>query len=360
MGFILHRRGVFLTLAGIVAGLVLCASGAFAASPPATPFMTYITGLTTSTPQAYLALANGASPFLLGVASSAMISPDGSEVAAVSAGDANKQWTLKLYPSAATDISDVARLSIPNSQIIQLLGWSADSKLILVAVGTTPAQQLDVIVAATGKSRTISTGVIDGASFAPGPSDEIVYARSAPKQTAVDLYTTSATGTGTRQLTHDNRSEDPLWGKLGIVFSRETPRAKNPYPSLQLWFIKPDATGARQLTNVGVPSNLEGLEPVAFSSGGTHLLANFVGPPGTFTDTEAYTLNILSPAKSLRDLTGQKNGTIGDAISANGSTILVTKVTAQNLASVSIETVPWSTGKPTTIVTQGGYASWNQ
>jgi hypothetical protein len=358
VGSILHRPGVLLTLAGIVAGFVLCVSGAFAAPAPATGFMTYITGLTTSTPQAYFALANGASPLLLGVAQSAMISPDGSDVAAVSAG-ANKQWTLKLYPTP-NFVSNVAPLSISNSQIIQLLGWSADSKLILVAVGTTPAQQLNVIVAATGKSRTISTGLIDGASFAPGPSDEIVYARSAPKQTGVNLYTTSATGTSTRQLTHDNRSEDPLWGKLGIVFSRETPRAKNPYPSLQLWFIKPNGTAARQLTNVVVPSTLEGLEPVAFSSDGAHLLANFVGPPGTFTDTEAYTVNILSPGKSLRDLTGQKNGSIGDAISADGKTILVTKVTAQNLASVSIETVPWSSGKPTTIVSQGGFASWDQ
>jgi hypothetical protein len=360
VGSILHRPGVLLTLAGIVAGLVLCVSGAFAASPPATGFMTYITGLTTSTPQAYFALANGASPVVLGVAQSAMISPDGSDVAAVSPGGASKQWTLKLYPTPTFVSNVVARLSISSSQIIQLLGWSADSKLILVAVGTTPAQQLNVIVAATGKSRTVSTGVIDGASFAPGSSDEIVYARSAPKQTGVNVYTTSATGSGTRQLTHDSRSEDPLWGKLGIVFSRETPRAKNPYPSLQLWFIKPDGTAARRLTNVPVPSTLEGLEPVAFSSDGAHLLANFVGPSGTFTDTEAYTLNILSPGKSLRDLTGQKNGSIGDAISADGQTILVTKVTAQNLASVSIETVPWSSGKPTTIVTQGGFASWNQ
>jgi hypothetical protein len=358
VGSIAHRPGVFLTLAGIVAGFVLCASGAFAASPPPTPMMTYIAGPTTA-PEAYLALTNGSAPCPLGAAHSAMISPDGTEVATVSQGDAVKQWTLKLYPTAACDITNVAGLSIPNPQVIQLLGWSPDSKLILVLVGTTQ-EQLNVIDAATGKSRTIGSGVIDGASFAPGPSDEVVYARSAPKQTAVNLYTTSATGTGTRQLTHDSRSEDPLWGKLGIVYSRETPRAKNPYPSLQLWFIKPDGTGARQLTNVPVPATLEGLEPVAFSSNGEHLLANFVGPTGTFSDTEAYTLNILSPSKSLRDLTGQKHGSIGDAISARGDAILVTKVTAQNLASESIETVPWSSGKPTTIVSQGADASWNQ
>jgi hypothetical protein len=347
----LHRPGVFLTLAGIVAGLVLCASGAFAASAPATAMMTYITGLAT-TPEAYVALTNGSSPFLLGAAHSAMISPDGSEVATVSQGDAVKQSTLKLY------LNDVAQLSIPNPQVIQLLGWSADSKLILVMVGTTQ-EQLNVIDAATGQSHTIATGVLDGASFAPGPSDEVVYARAAPKQTAVNLYTTSATGSGTRQLTHDNRSEDPLWGKQGIVYSRETPRAKNPYPELQLWFIKPNGTGARQLTHVVVPSNLEGLEPVAFSANGEHLLANFVGPVGS-NWTEAYALNLSARNSLPRDLTGQGNGYIGDAISAGGRTVLITKGTTKNLASLSIETVPWAGGKPTTIVSQGADASWNQ
>jgi hypothetical protein len=62
----------------------------------------------------------------------------------------------------------------------------------------------------------------------------------------------------------------------------------------------------------------------------------------------------------LRPLNDQGGGYIGDAISTNGNAILVTKGTASDLGALSIETYPWAGGKPTTIVSQGAYASWNR
>ena len=163
-------------------------------------------------------------------------------------------------------------------------------------------------------------------------------------------------GTPTRQLTHDGRSEYPLWCPSGIIYSRETPRKTSPYPSLQLWQMNADGSGRRQLTNLKVDTKLVGLTPVGCSRNGQHLLANLVGPPGANL-TEPWTVDLSGPV-TARDLTGEGSGYIGDAISKNGSAILVTKGTATD--PVSIETYPWSGGKPTTIVKQGAYASWDR
>jgi hypothetical protein len=357
VGSKLHRLGVQLTLAAIVVGLTVYASGAFAsaaANPPA--LMTYITGLPTS-PSVWVAdAADGSSPLPLGPASSAQISPSGGEVAAVNVEKPTNAWTLSLYPTVVGTPSSTLIPQRP--QPMNLLAWSPDSRLILVTVGTSPAQ-LMIVDTTTSQSRAIATGVIYGASFAPGPSDSVVYARALLNKTAVNIYTTTAAGTDTHQLTNDGHSEDPLWGPGGIVYSRATARAKNPNPELQLWEMNADGSGARPLTSVGVQRQLEGLIAVAFSRNGQHLLANLVGPTGS-NAAEPYAVDLSGPKATWRDLTGQGSGYIGDAISANGKTILVTKGTAKDLKALSVVTFPWSGGKPTTIVKQGGYASWNR
>jgi hypothetical protein len=352
----MHRRGARLAFAATTVAVWLCAAVASASTRPAT-LMTYITGLAgPSPPYVWVALTDGGSAFKLGPAWSALISPDGTQVAAVSIdkSQTGKPSTLSLYPTPTG--SGLPVQVTKNVQVMQLLGWSADSKLILITVGA----QLDVVDAASQQLHTIATGSIYGASFAPGKGDEhIVYARSAPNKTAVNLYVTAATGRSTRAITHDGLSELPLWGAHGIVYSHETARPKNPYPSLQLWLVKPDGSGARQLTSLQVPSTLEGLTPVGFSANGKHLLANFVGPTGS-NHTEAYTVDLGGRRPVIHDLTGQNDGNIGDGISSDGRTILVTKGTTADFASLSIETIPWSGGKPTTVISQGAYASWDR
>jgi Tol biopolymer transport system component len=357
VGSFLQRWRGRLAAAAIVASLAAGATAALASSsPPHAPLMTYVTGLAGSTPQVWVALADGSSALDLGAGSSALISPDGSTVAVVSIekGQTAKGSTLSLYATSGGESAVAAR----NPQFMQLLAWSPDSKLILVAVGTGPTQ-LEVLSVAGGHSHTIASGVIEGASFSPGTSEQVVYARAALNKTAVNIYVTSATGAGTRQLTRDGRSEDPLWGPGMIVYSHEKPRNKNPYPELQLWIMKANGSGARQLTNVAVPASAEGLTPVGFSGTGKHLLANLVGPPGS-NETEAYTIDLSARKPAARDLTGESNGNIGEAISADGKWILATKGRADDLAALSIELIPWATGKGTTIVSQGAYASWNR
>lgn len=345
----------------IAAALALCgtllgASGAFASSSASPTWMTYITGLPTS-PQVWVALSDGSSPSQLGNASSAQISPNGAEVAAVSLEKQSNAWTLTLYPTpAGTPTTLIPKRPQPMSLLAS--AWSPDSRLVLVTVGTSPAQ-LMVVDTTTQQSHTIATGAIYGASFAPGSSDAIVYARSRAGKSAVNIYTSNATGGDTRELTHDGHSELPLWAPSGIVYSHETARAKNPYPELQLWLMNPDGTGAHQITDINVGKQEEGLVAVDSSVyGPPHLLANLVGPTGV-NITVPYTVDLSTAKPAVHQLTSGP-GYIGDAISTHGDAILVTKGTASNLKTLSVETYPWGGGKPTTVVKQGGYASWNR
>ena len=336
-----------------VAVALLCAVGAFASTPATAPLMTYITGLATPSPRVWIALAaDGGSPTNLGPASSALISPDGGWVAAISIQKQSNASTLSLY---RTPSGSATTLIAKRPQFMQLLGWSPNSKLLLVTVGTSPAQ-LMLVDTTTRQHHVVATGAIYGAGFAPGSSDAIVYARSRLGKTAVNIYITNTAGNSTSQLTSDGRSEYPLWCPSGIIYSRETPRPKNPYPELQLWLMNADGSGSRQLTSLQVSSTLEGLTPVACSHNGQHLLANYVGPPGS-NSTEPFTVD-LSGHDKPHNLTAA--GYIGDSISLDGGTVLITKGTANDLQSLSIETYPWSGGKPTTLVGKGAYPSWNR
>jgi dipeptidyl aminopeptidase/acylaminoacyl peptidase len=340
-------------LAVIVAAIFACA-GADAATPP---LMTYITDLNKPAPQVWVSGIGGSSATDLGPASSALISPDGDQVAAlaIQKESSGKAWTLTLY--ATEGGASVA--VIQSVQFMQLLAWSPDSKLILVAIGASPAQ-LRVLDTTTGESHTIATGVIDGASFAPDGSDRVVYARAQVNTTHVNLYTTSSTGADTRQLTHDGLSELPLWGPAGIVYSHETAHSSTtPYPAPQLWLITPSGRSERRLTAAPGGANAKGtLTAIAFSGNGKHLLANLVGPQGS-NHAEAYAVDLSgSTPVTPRDISGQGNGTIGDAISSNGASVLLNQGLAAN-QTPQLETIPWAGGKPTVIVARGAYGSWD-
>ena len=311
--------------------------------------LTYITGLGSSKPANVVAAGiSGSSRTTLGPASSALLRPDGVQAAAIKKSSPTS-WTLLLYPSNGEGATTVL---FPSPTFMQLLAWSADSRYLLVAVGATAAGGLWVFDMVSQTKKEVATGAFYGASFDPGSSDRIVYARAV--QSGVDLYTTSTTGANTHRLTSTGTSEDPVWGPSGIAYARAMANKGAPSPRFQLWLMKPGATNT-QLTNVTIPTGLWGLTPVAFSSSGTHLLANFVGQ----STTEAYVLDLSTPKAPPRDLTGAGNGTIGDAISRSGDVILVTQGKTENQAADSIETVPWNGGKATVIAAHGAYASWN-
>jgi hypothetical protein len=310
--------------------------------------LAYISGVGTSKQQVVVSNVDGSSPKPLGLATSALMSPDGTHVAAIYTTSSS---TLSVYPSAGGSAPVLAK----NQPFMQLLSWSPDSKLLLVAVGTTHVQ-LVVFNALSGTSTKIATGVFKGASFEPGSADSIVYALA--NNYGFNLFVATPNGTPLRQLTHDNRSEFPVWGHNGIVFSRVTPDGKGA-SALQLWFVKPGGGGLRQLTSVSVHAKYTGLTPIALSSNGQHVLANLVGP--NLNWHEAYVVDLSKPKSAPRDLTGQNNGnTTGDAISTNGALVLATKGNSADQAALSIEEIPWNGGKPVVVAKTGAYASWNR
>jgi len=337
------------TAAALVAAALVCGNIGTASAAAGTPLVTYISGTS-----AWLANADGSSARRLGPATTAVLSPDGADVAALS--EKGQTSTLTLYPTAGGTPRVVQ--SGPPPFIGLLPGaWSPDSSLLLYTVGGSPAQ-LMVFNTVTGHSTRIASGAFDGASFEPGGQNEIVYAlaRSSNLNAPSNLYITSSSGTGTRQLTHDNASEWPVWGATGIAYTRLTPRKKGQgsTPEWQLWLVKPGGGDAHALTHISVPTDESGLTPIAFSADGEHLLAELVG----VNHNEAYVLDLSRPQPALRDLTGQGNGTIPDAISLTGQLVLLTTGTS-NQASHSVEWVSWKGGKPTVIVKDGAYASWD-
>jgi hypothetical protein len=158
-------------------------------------------------------------------------------------------------------------------------------------------------------------------------------------------------------ITNDGLSEYPLWGPTGIVFSREASHTATTY---QLWLVKPDGRDIRQLTDVTVSAPFFGLEPVAVSADGQHLLANLVGNG----ITEAWIVDLAAKPPGVRELGVPGSTTIGNAISRNGGTILLTEglgsLSGSDFTGQSIASVPWSGGTPTTLAVHAAFASWDR
>ena len=123
-----------------------------------------------------------------------------------------------------------------------------------------------------------------------------------------------------RKLTSDGHSLYPLWGPTQIAYvrySRPTGRHRHEDgPKYNLWLIKPDGSGRRQLTHDRVPFLLTGLTPTDWSADGTRLLTQFGGQDTTY----AVTVNPVSGRERIVGKASQ--GIVGTSLSLDGSTIL--------------------------------------
>jgi hypothetical protein len=239
------------------------------------------------------------------------------------------------------------------------IAWSPDSRYLAVSLSdandfkTIGKSGLAVIDTQTGTVTMVAHGMIGGIGWAPN-TDTIAYGfSSSPKFGApVDLYTASASGTGTQQLTHDGRSEDPVWGKLGIAYVRARNR-KHFAPAFQLYLL----SGGRstQISHTRPGLLVDGLVPMAVSADGKRLLAAFTGED---TD-DAYAVNLVTHSIKLLKV---KNQTVTPwGISSDGKRVLVDFGGFENAASAgTLETVPFGGGKPTVLVKHADFASWNQ
>jgi hypothetical protein len=317
--------------------------------------LTYITAASTAakSPEVMLAKANGSDPRALGPASTAVLSPDGRFVAAVTVDSSQTphRSSLVLYSLAGKTAPKTLRQS---TGPLTLVGWSPDSADIAVTDGDSL-----VIVHLSGVARVIANGTITGASFAPTTPDRIVYASAASLLVSakVDLYVVPAAGGTPQRLTTDGLSEYPLWGPQGIVFSHEYSSAN---PAYQLWLVNPATDVERALTSLAVPEGFSGLEPIAFSKNGEHLLANLNAPD----TSEAWVINLGAHDPMPRALGGAGAATVGNAISRDGMTVLLTDGYGNpadgDFSSQSVDSVAWSSGKTVVLARHSAFASWNR
>jgi hypothetical protein len=345
------RRFVAAVVAMSIAAVAAAPAGGAAVSGVA---IAYLTGSATSLPSVWSADAGGGNARRLGPGDAPLLSPSGETVAASDFGSSGSALTL--YPAnggAPTGYFNVVHVSAT------ALAWSPDSRYVAVALTGDNAPSLSgyglaVIDTVTGTEQTIASGAIYGASFAPGSSDTLVYARasSLSATAGTNIYTVSADGTGTKQITTDGRSADPVWGTRGIAFDHEHLR-KGYAPLDQIWLMQANGTGRKQITHTRVGLLVSGLAPLAFSADGTRLAAEFGGEDTSI----GYSVSVLTGRATQLKVGNESVSAWG--ISRDGRSILISVGGFEQPANRGkIEEIPFSGGHPTLLIAHGDFPSW--
>ena len=344
------RRRRHAWLPAVAGATVILACAALASGAPPNVEVAFIGALGGPHPTVMLTGLSGGGTRALGPGTAARLAPNGAAVAAGRSAGTGRQagYEVVLYSTTSHRVRTLlhATGSPPDP-----LAWSPDSRYLAVV----EFDRLVVVDTRTGSSRTIATGQVTAASFAPHSGDRLVFDRSPLNSSAVNVFVADPDGRHELRLTDDGLSEFPLWGPRDIVFTRETIRGASG-PLYELWSIEPDGSGARQLTHVAATKLDDGLTAVAFSADGTRLLANFEG-----TDTlEAWVVDLSGPVALPRDLTAKGNGTIGVALSRDGNVVLAEDGYAGDTpANWGIETIPWRGGRAKPLVGRGAFPSWD-
>ncbi len=235
------------------------------------------------------------------------------------------------------------------------MGWSPDSRYLAVLLQTAGTRQiptgLAVIDTTTMTARTVATGAIRGASFAPSGPDRLVYGRAISRQprSAVNLYTVNPDGSDRTQLTAGGYDLRPLWTARGIVYDHVTPASAGAAPASQLWLLH--AGHSTQLTHLATPARGAALWPVAASANGNRLIAQYVTPG------DLVPIAVQVSPRRVRPVATGANRTLGAGISPDGRTVLVDRTGFPSERGV-IETLPFGGGRPTPIA-RGDQAAWN-
>jgi Tol biopolymer transport system component len=257
----------------------------------------------------------------------------------------NGRWVAYIRPNTTTAHNElrVIRSTGGRSRLVTHafdigeLHWSPSSRFLGAWLG----RGILIYDLRTGKSRLLSSRRFDNFSFSPD-SRSIVYAKR------FDLYVASRRGVVRRRLTHNRRSLNPLWTKRGIVFDERTLR-KNDEPAYDIFFIRPDGTGARRVTTTHVPRLAVGLVPLAASADGSRLVTEFAEQD----ETESYAVDVATGA-------ARKLGSflLPAGISRDGSTIVAATNGPDPGAHHDIVAVPVDGGPIRLILRGGGDPDW--
>jgi hypothetical protein len=328
---------------------------------PVPPKLAYVTESASGTSKVWLAAADGSDAKLLGLGQQPLLAPGGESVAVALfgtvVGDQEQGPSLGIYPSSGAPIADYLSLE---TAVATPVAWSPDSRYLAVVLqsnGTNDIADdsgLDVIDTQTGVVTTIAHGEVYGVSFARDGSDKLVFGLSHSElfTGSVNLYTSEADGAGLRRITSDGHSLFPVWGPEYIAYDRE--RGRHLSPEYQIWLATPAGVRVRKLTHIAVGSLEQGLVPLAFSAGGSRLLAELEGED----TSNAYAVSVGSGRARAVTVHGQTVQAAG--ISGDGSTLLVDAGSFEQAPSSGhVDTIPFAGGRAKVLVAHGAQASWN-
>lgn len=289
------------------------------------------------------------------------VAPDGLSVAYLHEGPKFAQ-ELKLAPATGGP----GRTVMTNLREAFYVTWSSDSKTIAALRGPELGKRKLVLIdVATGLQSVVAQGFFSGFSFSPDGT-EIAYAvaqsEKYPPRSDVFRFPVPIPGGLSLllppvQLTTDHNSSQPLWGPQKIVFVKTVEGQKRKYgPKNELFLMNPLGKGVKRLTHTKVDPLLQGLFPTEWSANGSRLLAEFEGQDTSY----AVLVNPKTGVQKVVAGTGEQ-GFVGTDLSADGKLVLgFNGGFDPGLRNHKVQTVPYSGGKPKTLIKEAIEPSWNR
>jgi Tol biopolymer transport system component len=330
--------------------------GALIAASPASATITYEKGPNSSRPSIWVANDDGSCAHRLAGGSHGgdqpVIAPDGSAVLFTARTTAN--------PALAFVATSGGPVRILAHDIQSDYVWSPDSKTIAANVGSLPRKERLVLIdVASGQTRTVVRGDIEGVSFSPDGT-RIVYARGPagrgfPGRT--DIYTAPVAGGAPTRITSGHADTQPVWGPTTIAYAHYTkPKRRDDNPKSNIWLVNPDGSGRRQLTHQHAPFLLSGPTPLGWSADGKRLLAEFGGQDTSYgegVDVATGKVHVLTHLRAV------EFGLVAGGISRDGRTVIGATGGFDPGSGHNVVTVPFAGGKPKVLVRNAFAPTWN-
>jgi Tol biopolymer transport system component len=315
-------------------------------------------------PAVFMANDNGSSAREIGAGSNPRVSPDGQTIVFYRAGKGSQPAGLMV--AAAT--SGTPKKLVSGWQNSFVFAWSSDSSTIALLRGPEVGKQrLITVDLASGAQHTIDRGYFSGVSFAPGGSEQLVYAKATSESfpPRSDVYRIDILPPGAesvaaeepRQLTTDHRSFSPLWGPSGrIVFVKHLGEKSRKYgPKNDLFLMNPNGKGVKRLTKTKVDPLLSGLSPTEWSANGKRLLTEFGGQ-----DT-SYAVAVNPKTGAERALTKEREvGFVGTALSSDGKLVLGSLGGFEPGRGHKVVSIPYAGGRPKVLANNASEPDWSR